>query len=195
MDTIQFENIEKKLDEVLKSDMYAELIEKVKKAEQIYLIGNGGLHFVASHMATDLSRLIPDKVVRTFDNIGFITSTSNDWGFENLFTRWLELTAKVTSAPDKTLIVGLSCSGNSTNVINAMHWAHENNYEPFMITGQKSAALDAKVAELVLNCEYFHTVEVLTMMVLYDVIHKTGNHCPSIGEEKDRLSLSSLRKT
>ena len=195
MDTIQFENIEKKLDEVIKSDIYAEFIEKVKKAEQIYLIGNGGLHFVASHMATDLSRLIPDKVVRTFDTIGFITSTSNDWGFENLFTRWLELTAKVTSAPDKTLIVGLSCSGNSTNVVNAMRWAQENSYEPFMITGQKSAALDAKVAELVLNCEYFHTVEVLTMMILYDVIHKTGNHCPSIGEEKDRLSLSSLRKT
>ena len=58
---IDFENIEKKTYEIIASEGYSELVESVKNAKKIFLIGNGGLHYVASHMSTDMSRLIPDK--------------------------------------------------------------------------------------------------------------------------------------
>ena len=189
---IDFENIEQKCNEIINTQTYDELVKKIAKAKKIYLFGNGGLHYVASHMATDLTRLIPDKVVFSYDSVGFITSSANDYGFNELFVRWLETTSVVDNKDD-CLVIGMSCSGNSVNVVKALHWANENNYETFLISGQKSEILENNISELTFNCEYFHTVEVLSMMIFYDMIHQTDNKCPSIRGEKNRLKDTDLR--
>ncbi len=189
---IDFENIETRLAEKAESNEYKTLVEKTNKAKKIFLIGNGGLHYVASHMATDLSRLIPDKAVFSFDSVGFITSNANDHGYENLFARWLETVASVEDGDD-VLVIGLSCSGNSANVVNGLHWASDNGFDTFMISGETSDHLRDDIDELSLHCDYFHTVEVMTMMLFYDLIHRTGNRCPSIRQEKVRLADSPLR--
>ena len=180
---IDFENIEQKCKEIINTQTYDELVKKIAKSKKIYLFGNGGLHYVASHMATDMTRLIPDKVVFSYDSVGFITSSANDYGFNELYVRWLETTSVVDNKED-CLVIGMSCSGNSVNVIKALHWANENNYETFLISGQKSQNLENNISELTFNCEYFHTVEVLSMMIFYDMIHQTDNKCPSIRGEK-----------
>jgi len=191
---IDFENIEEKCRAACSSDEYRVLIDKVNKAKKIYLIGNGGLHFVACHMSTDLSRLIPDKAVFSFDSVGFITSNANDYGYENLFTRWLETITPVEN-PSDCLIIGLSCSGNSSNVISALHWADQVNMPTFLISGEESDILRDNIDELSMRCNYFHTVEVSIMMIFYDLIHRTGNRCPSIRQEKSRMAGSPLRNT
>ena len=190
---IDFENIEKKCEEATSSKEYEILVEKVDKAKKIFLIGNGGLHFVSCHMSTDLSRLIPDKAVYSFDNVGFITSNANDYGYDKLFVRWLETIASIEE-PSECLVIGLSCSGNSGNVINALHWADKSEMNTFLISGEKSDILKNNIDELSIKCKYFHTVEVSIMMIFYDLIHRTGNRCPSIRQEKNRLSNSPLRK-
>ena len=190
---IDFENIEKKCEEATSSKEYEKLVEKVDKAKKIFLIGNGGLHFVSCHMSTDLSRLIPDKAVYSFDNVGFITSNANDYGYDKLFVRWLETIASIEE-PSECLVIGLSCSGNSGNVINALHWADKSEMNTFLISGEKSDILKNNIDELSIKCKYFHTVEVSIMMIFYDLIHRTGNRCPSIRQEKNRLSNSPLRK-
>jgi|TARA_R110000824_G_scaffold21964_2_gene81150 D-sedoheptulose 7-phosphate isomerase len=189
---IDFENIEQRCIDAINSDEYVALASKINKAKKVFLLGNGGLHFVASHMATDLSRLIPDKAVYSFDSVGFITSNANDHGFEMLFLRWLETMAKIEN-PDDCLVIGLSCSGNSSNVINAVHWADDNGMDTFMVSGQKSEILKTEISELSFECDYFHTVEVMCMILFYDLIHQTDNKCPSIRGEKNRLKDSSLR--
>ena len=190
---IDFENIEQRYLDITASEAYDVLTGKVNKAKKIFLLGNGGLHYVASHMATDLSRLIPDKSVYSFDSVGFITSNANDHGFEYLFVRWLETIAMVED-PDDVLVIGMSCSGNSSNVVNALHWANDHGFDAFMISGQKSEILRSEIGEMSYRCEYFHTVEVLCMMMFYDLIHQTDNKCPSIRGEKNRLKGSSLRE-
>ena len=85
---IDFENIEQKLKDAFSSSEYKSLADKVNRAKRIFLIGNGGLHFVACHAATDMTRLIPDKSVHSFDSVGFITSNANDHGHEQVFLRW-----------------------------------------------------------------------------------------------------------
>ncbi len=189
---IDFENIEKKTYEIIESEGYAELVDSIKGAKKIFLIGNGGLHYVASHMSTDMSRLIPSKTCYSFDNVGFITSNANDHGYEHIFERWLETTAMVED-PSECLIVGMSCSGNSINIINALHWGDEKGFATHMMSGQKSKKLKQNIKELVYGCDYFHTVEVMTMMLFYEMIHQTGNHCPSINQEKKRMANSPLR--
>ena len=190
---IDFENIEQKCVNTAATKEYDLLVDKVNKAKKIFLIGNGGLHFVANHMATDLTRLIKNKVVYSFESVGFITSNANDYGFEKMFVRWLETVCAVEN-PDDCLIIGLSCSGNSSNVVRSLHWGHENNFPTFLISGQKSLALRDEVDQLCFDCEYFHTVEVMCLMVFYDLIHRVGSHCPSITEEKKRMADSPLRK-
>jgi D-sedoheptulose 7-phosphate isomerase len=189
---IDFENIQELCEKVCSSTEYNILVDKVKKAKKIYLLGNGGLHFVAAHMSTDLTRLIPDKVAYSFDNFGFITSNANDHGFQNIFSRWLETVATIDNN-EESLVIGMSCSGNSTNVVSALHWADENGFDTYMISGQKSEHLKSSIEELSFECQYFHTVEVSCMMLFYDLIHQTENKCPSIKGEKNRLSGSSLR--
>ena len=61
------------------------------------------------------------------------------------------------------------------------------------MSGQKSKKLKDDIKELVYECDYFHTVEVMTMMLFYEMIHQTGNHCPSINQEKNRMKNSPLR--
>ena len=189
---IDFENIEQRCRDTIASESYSVLRDKTRRAKKIFLLGNGGLHYVASHMATDMSRLIPDKSIYSFDSVGFITSNANDHGFEYLFVRWLETIALIEN-PDDCLIIGMSCSGNSSNVINALHWAHDRGIDTFMVTGQKSEILRSEIYEMCYDCEYFHTVEVMCMIVFYDLIHQTDNKCPSIRGEKVRLKESSLR--
>tara|TARA_R110002012_G_scaffold116900_1_gene264729 strand:- start:189 stop:794 length:606 start_codon:yes stop_codon:yes gene_type:complete len=191
---IDFENIEEKCNAAANSTEYNSLVDKVNKAKKIFLIGNGGLHYVASHMATDLSRLIPNKAVYSFDSVGFITSNANDHGYNQIFIRWLETIASVED-PDECLIIGLSCSGNSGNVVDTLHWGEDKGFGTFLISGAKSEVLRDDIEELSINCQYFHTVEVSILMIFYDLIHRTGNHCPSIRQEKDRLSDSPLRKS
>tara|TARA_R110002110_G_scaffold104162_3_gene262862 strand:+ start:277 stop:861 length:585 start_codon:yes stop_codon:yes gene_type:complete len=189
---IDFENIEQRCRNASETEEFANLSRKINKAKKIFLLGNGGLHYVASHMATDLTRLVPDKAVYSFDSVGFITSNANDHGYEQLFVRWLETTA-IVDKPEDCLVVGMSCSGNSSNIINALHWANENKFDTFMLSGQKSETLSNKIDEMNFECEYFHTVEVLCMMVFYELIHCTGNRCPSIRGEKNRMKDSPLR--
>ena len=189
---INFENIEQRCRDVIDSRQYNVLRNKVRNAKRIFLLGNGGLHFVASHMATDLSRLIPDKSVYSFDSVGFITSNANDHGFELLFVRWLETIALIEN-PEECLVIGMSCSGNSSNIISALHWAEKRGIDTFMISGQKSEILSPRIYEMSFECEYFHTVEVMCMIIFYDLIHQTDNKCPSIKGEKNRLQGSSLR--
>ena len=189
---IDFENIEEKCRSAVNSKEYQILIDKVDKCKKIYMIGNGGLHFVAGHMSTDLTRLVPDKVAYSFDSVGFVTSNANDHGFNHIFIRWLETVALPEEAED-SLIIGMSCSGNSSNIINTLHWADEKKYDTFMISGQQSEKLKDGIDELSFECDYFHTVEVLCMMIFYEMIHRTDNKCPSIKGEKVRLKDSPMR--
>ena len=61
---IDFENVQSRIEDICQSSDYFELIELTKLASDIYIIGNGGLHYVGSHMATDMTRLIEDKSFR-----------------------------------------------------------------------------------------------------------------------------------
>lgn len=188
---IDFENVQSRVESICKSNEFLELIEFTKAASEIYIIGNGGLHYVGSHMATDMTRLIEDKSVYSFDSFGFITSTANDHGYEEVFQRWLNATIR----PDnfsKILVIGLSCSGASSNIVNTLRWINAKGGNIFLLAGANKKPNDIKGLQM--GFEYFHTVEVATMLMLYELIHQVGSECPSIEKENLRNVKSSLRQ-
>ena len=175
-----FENLEEKYKSAINSDSFGELVDLIVKCKKIYIIGNGGLHYVGSHMATDVSRLIPGTVAKSFDSFGFITSSANDFGWDNIFSRWLE-TSSVLDDPETTLVYGLSCSGNSKNVVKALDYAVDKlNFKTFLLSGRPLKPIKHKHSELCLNAEYYHTVETLGLMLFYEMIHRSGHACPLI---------------
>lgn len=102
----------------------------------IYVIGNGGSAATASHMANDLNVGLKRRKIRKFnvvslaDNCSVGTAISNDIGFENLFYMQLE-----DVICDKDLLISISCSGNSPNIIKATKYAKVMNAKVVGCTG------------------------------------------------------------
>jgi phosphoheptose isomerase len=187
MRSIDFENIEQKFDEVLESKEWKKFQEDFVSSTDIYIVANGGLWAVANHAADDCNRLFAKagikKGVDTLDSQCLITSLANDYGYNNLFLGWLEMKRKTGKMKDDAMIIALSCSGGSKNVVSCCHWAKKYGYKTAMISGQNRDVLSDEINNVVLNCNYFHTVEVLTLILFYDMIHFNGAECPSIREE------------
>ena len=87
-----FENIEAKISKVINTNSWNSLIKKFKSAEHIYILGNGGNWAVATHAAVDLARLTNKKVF-SLDSTAYVTSIANDAGYQNVFSKWLNLYA------------------------------------------------------------------------------------------------------
>jgi len=130
----------------------AKFIERIEKAceegRQILLIGNGGSAAVASHIVADLS---PNTLVEGFqgfkavclsDNVESITAIANDSGYEKVF----EFQLKCHVNP-KDLVVALSVSGNSPNVIRGIEYAKSAGAFTVGMTGFDGGEL-AKICDL-----------------------------------------------
>ena len=184
---IDFENIEEKFDQALESEGWKKLAADFKRSDDIYVVANGGLWSIGNHAADDCTRLFAkagiNKSVNSLDSQCLITSVANDYGYNNLFLRWLELNKQTGKMSDNPMIIGLSCSGNSKNVVSCLHWAESNGYKNALISGSKSMVLPEGYNELCLNCKYFHTTEVLSLIIFYDLIHYCGAACPTIKDE------------
>jgi D-sedoheptulose 7-phosphate isomerase len=81
---------------------------------KIILIGNGGSAAIASHVAIDLSKNAHTRAI-TFNDAATLTCLSNDYGYEEVFSKQVEYYAR----PGDTL-VAISSSGVSANIINAV---------------------------------------------------------------------------
>lgn len=188
MANIDFESIEEKFEKTLTTKEWEQFVKDFKESDDIYIVANGGLWAVGNHAADDCTRLFAKagikKHLSTMDSQCLMTSIANDYGYNNLFLSWLDL-AKQTGKMDgkKVMVIALSCSGNSKNVISCLHWAESNGYKSALISGSKSQVLPNGINEVDLECKYFHTVEVLTLILFYDLIHACGAQCPTIKDE------------
>lgn len=106
-----------------------------ERGRLIWIIGNGGSAATASHFATDLNRCTnssgdPIKAISLCDNPGLITAIGNDFSFELIFLKQL---SNVAQRGD--LLIALSASGNSRNLLVAMEWAKQNGVNTLAMTG------------------------------------------------------------
>ena len=81
---------------------------------QLFFIGNGGSSAIASHMTTDFMKNGGMNTYSLYDN-AVTTCMGNDYGYEHIFSRPMEFLVK-----EGDLVVAISSSGNSCNIINAI---------------------------------------------------------------------------
>jgi D-sedoheptulose 7-phosphate isomerase len=102
------------------------LSEAIKKAKRTYIIGNGGSYANAIHIANDL--LSVGVKAYTLDP-ATLTALANDHGYSTVFAKWL----RVVGEPGD-LLIALSGSGKSPNILDAISAAHGVGMETMLIT-------------------------------------------------------------
>lgn len=110
------------------------LLEARARSATVYFIGNGGSAATASHFANDLSigtnsYKKPFRVVSLTDNQAILTALANDYGYEEVFVRQLQVMGKPGD-----VLVAISASGNSPNLIRAIEYAASSDIKTVAIT-------------------------------------------------------------
>lgn len=194
---LDFENIDQKFVSIVSGESWKKLQNKFNNSNEIYVLGHGGNLAVADHAAVDITRLSNGTKVAMCPGSGVVaTSLINDVGFDQWMVAWLsQMTcARTKSQIGSSLVLGVSSSGTSTDVIKALQWANDQGMNIAMIT---SKPLNVKVPNLTtveLGAEYYHTAEVLTLLLTYELTHGSGNICPPIGKNSpEDLSAANWR--
>ncbi len=126
------------------------LVDARDRGARVYFIGNGGSAATASHFANDLGIGTrtwhkPLRAISLCDNSAVMTALANDYGYAEIFTRQLQ----VQMAPGD-VVVAISASGNSPNIVDAIRYASSNGATTVGLTGFSGGEL-GKIANLVVH--------------------------------------------
>jgi D-sedoheptulose 7-phosphate isomerase len=158
-----------------------------EKSRFVFVIGNGGSGSNASHFCEDMGKctllradLDNDKkkrlrILSLTDNTPYILALGNDEGFDRVFVEQLK---NLASPGD--LLIAISGSGNSPNIIKAVDWANRNGLKTFGCTGYNGGKLKT------LAHQGLHVP--LDDMGLVESIHLTAFHW-IVGDLHKRISL------
>ena len=168
-----FEREKKVLDAIDKAALsqVMNILEEARlDGRQIFIMGNGGSGATASHYCCDFNKGISihkDKRYRMIclnDNIPTMMAYANDVGYENVFVGPLENFFRPGD-----VVIGISGSGNSENVVRAIQWAKEHGAITIAFTGYNGGKLK-QIAD------YGVHVPVDDMQITED-LHMTLDHC------------------
>jgi D-sedoheptulose 7-phosphate isomerase len=145
------ERLKTELDRTNLAEMqhWADLVYSAWKDEKfVFIFGNGGSGTTASHIAEDLGKslLKPEdlkdenkkrlKVLSLTDNQGWILAVGNDVGYDQIFVQQL-----MNYGSRGDLVIAISGSGNSPNVLAAVDWANRHGLKTFGLTGYNGGKL------------------------------------------------------
>jgi D-sedoheptulose 7-phosphate isomerase len=135
-----FENTEN-LDKIVLTAQ--KMIDAIKSNHKILACGNGGSHCDAMHFAEELSgKYRNDRKALpaiSISDSGHITCVGNDYGFDYIYARFVEALGQ-----SGDILVGISTSGNSTNILKAFESAKNRGITTIALTGKNGG----KLAEL-----------------------------------------------
>ena len=122
-------------------DSINEILIKLKTNKNIiYFFGNGASAAFANHMALDFSK--NGKILsRTLSDSAMLTALSNDYSYENAMLEFL----KIEGVTKDDLVITISSSGNSPNIISVLKYCKENDIKSLALSGLKK---DNKSVEL-----------------------------------------------
>ena len=156
------------------------LVDAYKTGKWVFIIGNGGSGANASHLAEDLGKgTLSDfenqkrlKVLSLTDNTPWILALGNDLGYDKVFVEQL----KHYAAPGH-LLISISGSGNSPNILKTVEWATANKLQTFAFTGYDGGKLK-KMSQTSIHVDSFNmgmleSVHLVIFHYLLDTLRDT----------------------
>jgi D-sedoheptulose 7-phosphate isomerase len=171
------------------------LEEAYRDGHRIFIMGNGGSAATASHFALDLAKntITPGaprlKAISLTDHVPLITAWSNDTAYEHIFEEQL---ANMVEPGD--VVIGISTSGNSPNVINALNLAKKSRAATVALLGTKGGLIKNIVDAYILapghNIEQEEDVHMILAHVITrhmrKVVHSIAQKIALAGTNKPR---------
>lgn len=166
------------------------LLECHQRGHTVFIVGNGGSAATASHFACDLSKgtqaggLPPFRVLPLTDNVPLMTAWANDSSYECIFANQLAALVR----PDDVL-VAISASGNSPNVLAAASVARDSDATVVALTGRTGGNLRTLAhLTIAVPADGIEIVEDAHMAVTHSVCvalrHKLADHVTLQVEER-----------
>lgn len=129
------------------------LAERFKANGKVLSCGNGGSHCDAMHFAEELTGRYrenrPGYAAIAISDPSHISCVGNDFGFDFIFSRYVEAVGQ-----SGDVLFGLSTSGNSKNIINAIHAAKEKGMKVIVLTGNNGGSM-AGLADVEIRVPHF----------------------------------------
>lgn len=137
-----------------------------ERRSQLFFIGNGGSSAIASHMTADFMKNGGMNTYSLYDN-AVTTCMGNDYGYEHIFSRPLEFLAR-----EGDLLVAISSSGNSKNIINAIEVAVQKKASIITFTGfgADNKAKQMGGINVYVPCHKYGIVESIHNLILQQVV-------------------------
>jgi D-sedoheptulose 7-phosphate isomerase len=143
------------------------LYRAYKNEKQVFTLGNGGSASTASHMAADLAKntiganMTRFRVMSLNDNQAMLTALANDLGYEHVFREQLQ---NLIRAGD--LLIAISASGNSPNVLNAIRYARRQSAEVVGMLGFEGGEAAGLVdVAIVVPSEHYGVIEDVHLVI------------------------------
>ena len=121
----------------------AAIVESVRHGGKLLICGNGGSAGDAQHLATEFvstltvdRRRAPIPAIALTTDTSLLTAVANDFGFEGVFARQVEALGR-----EGDVLLGISTSGNSENVVRAFDQARSQGLRTIALTGESGGAL------------------------------------------------------
>jgi D-sedoheptulose 7-phosphate isomerase len=118
------------------------IIEAYQANKKVLIFGNGGSAADAQHIAGEfVGRFFLERkalpCLALHANTSILTALGNDYGFESIFRRQVE-----ANLVPGDVVIGISTSGNSPNIISALEYANKNGGKTIAFVGEKPCKLD-----------------------------------------------------
>lgn len=136
------------------------------RKSQLFFIGNGGSSAIASHMTADFMKNGGMNTYSLYDN-AVTTCMGNDYGYEYIFSRPMEFLVR-----EGDLLVAISSSGNSANIINAAKTARLKGAAVITFTGfePNNNAKQMGDVNVYVPCKKYGIVESIHNLILQQVV-------------------------
>lgn len=127
------------------------ILKSLNSKGAVFLCGNGGSAADSQHIATEfVSRFYKERKAINAEalttNTSSLTAIGNDYDFDRVFSRQLEAKAKKGD-----VLIGISTSGTSRNVVKAMEYAAKEGIHTILLTGSKDNKYDPSIYECVIR--------------------------------------------
>jgi D-sedoheptulose 7-phosphate isomerase len=137
---------------------------------KIYFFGNGASAAFANHMALDFSK--NGKILsRSLSDSALLTALSNDYTFEGAMVEYL----KIEGVTENDLIISISSSGNSPNVVNVLNYCKENNFKSLALSGLKENNKSIELANysIYVPMKTYGMVECIHQVFLHTILDES----------------------
>jgi D-sedoheptulose 7-phosphate isomerase len=160
----------------------AALLRAYRNDKQVFTLGNGGSSSTASHMAADLAKNTIGPNMRRFrivslnENAAIVTALANDLGYEHVFSEQL-----IDLIAPGDVLIAVSASGNSPNVIQAIRYAREESAEVVGVLGFDGGAA-AKLADIaiIVPSDNYGIVEDVHLMINHMLVEYFRAHLAEV---------------